>query len=543
MGTPRLLTALVSTIVLVQYFVVWHILDDYKEPEGNFSNGNPQLTGKDAMWEKLKLNQQQVLDQHQYCMLWCPAEDYVQTSEWELYRDLSPVQAQKKGSYYSTQDRDFYQSQTQKALNTTCCRVATRESFTVLLDNRKEDNLDNDVTLVTFGNYERIEALYEVRDRWHGPLVVVIYIQDYNDMLYANRGDEKHLTSQQELTGLRKALEHPRWDSNSAVIVYFGKFQKDQKFIKIGYNANYFKFSVYSYFPTKEGKVYSREEAEKLDLALLVDFPINTLRNVAQDFAATRYVFAIDMDFMPDAGMYEFFKTQISKVSQADKTGIVVPHFERRPNCEWKGKAYEYPLDFKNLDIQLKAGLVRPFYTELWWWNKHFKTQFFWTAEDLSQVVGANCSVIPTWQQTFPQGVRISNYPQWFANSRNKSSPDLIEVPMEVSFNSSADLQSWEPYVMLDRVANSTHYLMRYNEVFVNRHRDKSSWIFGLRLTGYQFMVGKEHYLIHRTHPYSPWLEDTAGGLSGNQGPSEFIKTRMFLAGNTYVKTLGGTIA
>jgi hypothetical protein len=519
------LSAIVVTVELVFFSAVF-LPNHYKD-----QLSVPVPGTKDYIWQNLKLNSKKILNQHQYCTLWCPADEYLQVSEWDLYRDISSEQARKRGSYYKTEDRDFYQTSSQKVLNITCCQVATHESFSILVDSRRSDNVEKDVTLVTYGTFERFEALAEIRRRWSGPIVAVLVVQDHNDLIYESTG--KKMTSQQELAAVRKQLEDPIWD-NTAIVVYYGRYEKDQKFLKIGYNANYFKLSTYSYNDTKVTKPYSREETRARDLVLLVDFPINTLRNVAQDYAETRYVFAVDIDFLPDNSMYEFFKKQLSKISQLDKAGIVVPHFERRPKCDWLSKEYEYPADFKTLDLQIRAALIRPFYCDLYWWYEHHPDTFHWTAEDMKET---NCTVVKIRHPNFFAGINITDYVQWFNSSRNRESADIYELPLDV-ISSSLFQKGYEPYLLLDRVANGTHALMRYNEVFVNRHRDKASWIFGLRLTGYRFFVAKEHFLIHRNHPYSPWVESTAGGLPGNKGPSEFLRERMFLAANKYIEVL-----
>jgi hypothetical protein len=361
--------------------------------------------------------------------------------------------------------------------------------------------------------------------------VAVLVIQDHNDLINERSG--KRMTSQQELATLRKELEDPIWE-NTAIVVYYGMYLKDQKFLKIGYNANYFKLSTYSYFDSKVTRPYTREEARDRDLVLLVDFPINTLRNVAQDYAETRYVFSVDIDFLPDKQMYEFFKKQLPKISQLDKAGIVVPHFERRSQCDWKSKEYQYPEDFKALDLQLRSALVRPFYCDLEWWQKNHPETFSRTDKDTKDII---CKPSKERVPLFFGGIYITDYVQWFNSSRNHTAEDMYEIPQEI-VASSLHQRGYEPYLLLDRVANGTHTLMRYNEVFVNRHRDKSSWIFGLRLTGYRFFVAKEHFLIHKNHPKSPWVESSAGGLSGNVSPSVFLRERMFIAANAYVRTL-----
>jgi hypothetical protein len=485
-------------------------------------------TTKADLWKDLKEKQQEVINQHQYCMLWCPGREFGSVPEAKFYRDVSVQDAKRLGSYYTTENRDIYQASSRKVLNVTCCQIATRESFIVVHDSRNLNDLDNDVTIVTFGNFERIEALYEIRNRWHGPLVFILYLQDHNDALYSSLKDGKHLTSAQELETLKAELQ-PKWD-NTAIFAFYSKYEVEKKFIRVGFNANYYQFST-SRFATTVKKLFSPEEAARKDLVLQVDFPINTLRNVAQDFALTRFVFAVDIDFLPDSGAYEFFKAHAKDIAEVPKTAIAIPHFEKRPQCNWIDKAYEYPTDFKALDEQLKAGLVRPFYAELNFWGKNNSEFFHWSQEDMKST---NCTI--EWDRehspqypVFPQGIYLTDYKRWFTHSRDEKLQDLYQIPRDLM--KTEQLTNYEPYLLLDRVANSTHYLMRYNEVFVNRFRDKSSWVTGLRLTGYNFLVGRQHYLFHKDHPLNPLVEPT-------KGPRDILKKRMFMAGDTYIQHL-----
>eukprot|EP00475_Leptophrys_vorax_P015375 TRINITY_DN2171_c0_g1_i1.p1 TRINITY_DN2171_c0_g1~~TRINITY_DN2171_c0_g1_i1.p1 ORF type:complete len:556 (-),score=111.83 TRINITY_DN2171_c0_g1_i1:145-1692(-) len=498
----------------------------------------PTESLKNELWLKIKAKQKND-EYHQYCMLWCPADDEVfvsRPSEFQFYQDLTADEAAQRGiSYYTSEGRDVYQNESMSALKMRCCQIATRESFDVVYDTRSNDSLDTDVTLVTFGTVNRMDALQEIKERWRGPVVFVLYVLDHNDLVFAARNDSKYLTSAQELRVVEETLSRHQWD-NLAVVIYKGKFEKDREVLRLGWNANYFEMKTHSFYNSTVERVYSRKEAERQRLALVVEFPINSLRNVAQDFVQTRYLFSIDLDFIPDISAYDFLKGQASFLGSHDKVGIVLPHFQRR-NCTWNNKTYAYPMDFQELDYQMQNALITPFHCDLHYWSALYPKEFPLSISPNR----TNCFIDVQWpyphstrHQAFYEGIQLSDYPRWLSSSRQPESEAMYEIP-EALLHSEQDLQVYEPYMVLDRVANSSHALMRYNEVFVSRHRDKSSWIFGLRLTGYRLFVANEHFLIHKDHRPSVWVS-VKGGQNG--GPMERHRLRMFTAADTYVATL-----
>eukprot|EP00475_Leptophrys_vorax_P038186 TRINITY_DN6686_c0_g1_i1.p1 TRINITY_DN6686_c0_g1~~TRINITY_DN6686_c0_g1_i1.p1 ORF type:complete len:586 (-),score=137.32 TRINITY_DN6686_c0_g1_i1:64-1821(-) len=514
------------------------------QPEVATLNAQESVNGSDAkylLWSQLKATQTQVLESHQYCMLWCSATDPVFSNKsWTaFYQDASEDEAVLLGSYDQTEDRPVYQRESAEVLNARCCQIATRKSFQVIHDSRPKaaESLDREVTLITFGTYERIQSLVEIQRRWNGPIVFVLYLQDHNDAIFAKKNDGRHLTSAEELARTEQMLTEGAWN-NIAVVVYQSKFSADKDVLKVGENANYYNFTTFTYVREEEpAKIWTPEEAAERDLVLLVEFPINTLRNVAQDFAESRFVFAVDLDFIPDAAAHDFFVSQSEFIGSRPKVGIVIPQFGRR-KCTYTDREYSYPLDFKALDEQFKSGLVTPFFCDLHYWA-NLDSAFFKWAENAT--VGTTCKL---WlnaslshsvaHPSFGKAIELSDYRRWFNNSRNAESDEMYEIPND-ELKSKKHLEHYEPYLVLDRVANATHLLMRYNEVFVSRYRDKASWIFGLRMTGYRFFVGKEHFLIHKDHELSPWVTGK-GDVAG--GPVNRLMLRMFSAADVYIRVL-----
>jgi hypothetical protein len=449
---------------------------------------------KGELWKEFNSRQDMSLDQHQYCMLWCPDDQLENVSEWDLYRDLTPEEAEKLGSYYTTENRDIYQTSSMEYLNVTCCQVATRKSFNVIYDTRHSDDLGKDVTLITFGTFDRLTAVLETKRRWIGPMVVVLYVSDYNDPLFSTLDDGEHLSSKQVYEGL---ADFPVLD-NLLILTYNASYRKDRNVLRMGYNAKYFNATQGKFDSSLT--LLSPEEALKQQLSLIVDFPINSLRNVAQDFAQTRYVLALDLDFIPDVGAYNYLRSSVEP--RENKVAILLPHFEtNRKVCLNKSGEYDYPLDFESLRQQFKSGLARPCRISLRKWAEMGYGN--WTEEDLQN---STCSLqyllTETVAHTFLQGVHLVNFPKWFELSSMREQK-FFEISHEDLLKEKT--LSFEPYFMVDKVANSTDLLARYNELFMNRRKDKASWTVHLKLSGYRFYVGVGHFIIHQDHKPSSW--------------------------------------
>jgi hypothetical protein len=489
----RRILLLVAVLVTISYITCTTV---FLEDDPSAPSESALHILKKQLWEELKLKQD---EQHQYCMLWCPAEQFENISEWDFYRDLTPEQAQSLGSYYATENRDIYQAFSVRNVNSVCCQIATKESFTVIYDTRHSEDLGEDVSIVTFGTFDRLSAVVETKRRWKGPLVVVLYVSDHNDPFYGTLNDGEHLSSKQVYEGLAK---FPVLD-NVLILTYNGSFEKDQNVLRVGYNAKYFNPQEHRFDSDPSLTLHSREAALERKLSLIVDFPINTLRNVAQDFAETRYVLALDLDFIPDVGAYEYLRAaRKSYMASESKVAIILPHFEtNRKVCLNKSGEYNYPEDYAAFIQQFRAGLVRPCRISLRKWVELGYGS--WSEQDLQN---STCSLhyLLTERQSFSylNGTYLVNYPKWFELS-STSNESMYEISQKELVEERS--LSFEPYFMLDKVANSSHPLARYNEVFMNRQKDKSSWIVHLKMSGYRFFVGVHHFIIHQDHKSSSW--------------------------------------
>ncbi|UYV82953.1 B3GNT1 [Cordylochernes scorpioides] len=102
-----------------------------------------------------------------------------------------------------------------------------------------------------------------------------------------------------------------------------------------------------------------------------VPYPTNLLRNVARRNSASEFVFVLDVDLVPSAGLHDAFLTfarenRLFREGDAgsrpdDKTVYVVPAFEMREDVP------ELPADKASLLQLVELMEARPFYFELCW--------------------------------------------------------------------------------------------------------------------------------------------------------------------------------
>lgn len=59
-------------------------------------------------------------------------------------------------------------------------------------------------------------------------------------------------------------------------------------------------------------------------------YPINYLRNTAISYVSTSFIFQLDVDFLPQFGLYNNLMNNINRlnISESDKIALIVPAFE-----------------------------------------------------------------------------------------------------------------------------------------------------------------------------------------------------------------------
>jgi uncharacterized protein YlbG (UPF0298 family) len=398
-----------------------------------------------------------------YCLRWCPIDFEVDD------RNLYPEQSKSSSSVELVYEADF-QHKGKTRLAAKCCHFITQDSLDVLYDSRRIDSEDSsDVTLVTFGSYDRVESFMEMARRWKGPSVVLFYCVDYNDHI-----TNEPCTAQQALLAEKLLLERP---SNSLVVAYIAKKDVDSSTLS--------EFNSFIYRSKK--KFYT-----------LPYLPINSFRNIVLDLARTRFVLPIDIDLAPDVALRSALRRLIPELSLREKVAWIVPHFEHR-RC--KNESLNLlPEVAQELASQITKGRIRPFHAELLYLK--LKTSDSNFDEDCPKIE----------REIWPDLVgaqKLTRYRHWIevaCNMTEKESSTFYSVDRE-RVRSPEDRILWEPYVLIDR-ANNIGPLIRYNELFVGRFFNKVAFITSLRDLGYEFEVIYDHFLIHQKHEQSPYAQN-----------------------------------
>ncbi|KER29887.1 hypothetical protein T265_03580 [Opisthorchis viverrini] len=253
---------------------------------------------------------------------------------------------------------------------------------------------DADVTLVSQLTFDRIHRVEEIAKRWEGPVSLALYVTD----------------------------------RDAAILVDFvSRSQLLVNRTNIGYHLVYV-----------DGILY----------------PINKLRNVAMQFAQTKFIFILDVDFIPSPNMYSELKTTIErqvrgpdKATQIERWCLVVPAFETF------GEYVQLPETKEALLAQWAQNLVVPFRHEIW------------TA-----------------------GHMATDYEKW------KNMSDLYEQLISFQVFWSAD---YEPYIVIPR------NVLQFDEHFVGFGWNKASFVMALDALGYRFLVLPNAFILHLPHPPS----------------------------------------
>ncbi|XP_073954338.1 xylosyl- and glucuronyltransferase LARGE1-like isoform X1 [Choristoneura fumiferana] len=175
-------------------------------------------------------------------------------------------------------------------------------------------------------------------------------------------------------------------------------------------------------------------------------YPVNYLRNVALESVNTPYVFLVDVDFVPMAGLYEHLRTAIRLVNPyPQKKCLVVAAFETQ----------RYRLSPPRDKPALLARLAAP----------------------------RGADVAPFRAREWPRGHRATNYSRWAAAT----------APYEVEWES-----DYEPYFVVHRS------VPKYDTRFSGFGWNKVSHSVELRALGYRAVVLPGAFVVHTPHAPSP---------------------------------------
>ncbi|XP_050448704.1 xylosyl- and glucuronyltransferase LARGE1-like isoform X2 [Cataglyphis hispanica] len=174
-------------------------------------------------------------------------------------------------------------------------------------------------------------------------------------------------------------------------------------------------------------------------------YPINYLRNIAVSYVSTPFIFQLDVDFLPQVGLYENLMNNINRlnINESDKIALIVPAFET------ERYRFTFPANKEELLKFLKRGILYTFRYHVW-----------------------------------TQGHAATNYSLW----RNSMEP--YEVSWEPDF---------EPYIVVSKSAP------RYDTRFVGFGWNKVSYVTHLTALNYKYIVLPDTFIIHR--PHAPSLD------------------------------------
>lgn len=241
-----------------------------------------------------------------------------------------------------------------------------------------------DVTLVAQLSMDRLQMLVGLLEHWDGPASIAVYLSD---------AEAYQLTSFLQETSVLSR-------------------RKD-----VAYHVVY-----------KEGSFY----------------PVNYLRNVALENAATDYVYLSDIDFLPMYGLYETLRQAIVGQGSMDRKALVVPAFETQRY------RFEFPKSKAELVNMLDTGQLFVFRQDVW-----------------------------------AKGHVATDYDKW----------RTAAAPYSVGWR-----PDFEPYIVVSR-----RQVPGYDTRFLGFGWNKSSFIMELDALGFDFVVLPSAFMIHL--PHSPSID------------------------------------
>lgn len=220
--------------------------------------------------------------------------------------------------------------------------------------------------------------------------------------------------------------------------------------------ANHWKgnISVSIYLPQKKEKVLKKfiskskvlKSRQNIDYNLVYSsgqlYPINFMRNVALDNAQTEFVFLVDVDFIPNIGLFEQIPDNIKLLKMStSRRALVVPAFQS------KQKDFVFPTSKYELLLMMQNNIISIFHYENW-----------------------------------PKGQEATNYDKWAKTSE----------PYTVEWE-----PSYEPFIIVRRD------VPKFDRRFVGYGWDKVSHIMEMAASNYKFIVLPNHFIIHLPHEQS----------------------------------------
>lgn len=179
-------------------------------------------------------------------------------------------------------------------------------------------------------------------------------------------------------------------------------------------------------------------------------YPINHLRNLAIAASSTRYIFVLDADFVPSNNLYQLARSQYLPFLERStkRQALVIPCYAIREQ-------------FKDMAIPTSLMALRDL-----------------VRRDIAYITDPGAGHGPTLAKELALGRTLKRGQMFY----------------EVCYES-----QWEPYYIIRRSAPF------YDARFRGQGGDKQSHALQLNAEGYQFLVIRDTFMIHKDHSKMDW--------------------------------------
>ena len=370
-----------------------------------------------------------------------------------------------------------------------------------------------EVTFVTAGSFSRIEAVRNTLQRWRGPMVIVFHIHN------ATVGD--HAGAARMVLSIVAEFRDAR--ANIKVVCYITKRRTPQD-----------QAEITALQAAIDGDpAYTGEQRRAVDNVeeLSTRYPINTMRNVAVDQAATNWVLPLDMDLVPSETLYDALTTNhLVQAASIYLPVLIVPHFEmlqckaeHEAHANGGGNAYTVPKSMAELVDALRFARSRPFHL----WGRH--TPYFFSNLEAGlrnwglpkHLEEMDCGDEDKWylegHGNNLRGIQRTKYEQWISRS-------MLNFTGMYAINNGNGFPEthYEPFVAVRRVEANGRLTPRFSEYFVGRNMNKVSWVAQLYRRNFHFFVVLQDFLNH--YPHGKKKEDHKKAGSANEAHSHMTQ-------------------
>lgn len=186
------------------------------------------------------------------------------------------------------------------------------------------------------------------------------------------------------------------------------------------------------------------------------NYPVNILRNRAIELVKTELIINLDIDFIPDAGLYDYILNNYAfLVEGSESKGFVIPALSYVPPDFNPDTKWQLPLDMlpKTKAEVAKAIQDKIFIYEHW--------------EEAQRVTD-----IPKWLTA--NELYKTNYSEWY-----------------------------EPYII-----TNMRYQPAFDERYIYYGNDKNQWNYHLSFLGLEYWVIPDHFITHMPHKKNIWAGD-----------------------------------